>query len=698
MRKILFILTSALLIQGSYAQNIDRSKPPKPGPAPIIKIADPVVYKLANGITVLVVENHKLPKVTASYSIDAGPITEGSKAGGINLMGQMLEEGTKVRSKAAFDEAVDRMGANVNLSANGGSASALTRYFDSAFLLMAEALQKPSFTQASFDKLKSQYITNLKSSERSVPAVAGRVTNALLYGVNHPNGEFATEESVTNLTLKDMEQFYKKYITPSRGYLTFVGDITPAKANALAEKAFGSWKGSPLSLEKIPVVQNPAKTEINLIDMPNAVQSEIRVTNLVNLPMSSPDYFPVLLANYLLGGGAESKLFMNLREKHGFTYGAYSNTGSGRFQTSFAASAQVRNAKTDSAVVEFLREINNMRTQKVTAQELQNAKALYNGSFALGLEDPARIATFASNIIINELPKDFYRTYLQRINAVTVDDIQRVAQKYFNHNNTRIVVVGKASEIAPGLEKLNFPVKMFDKFANPVTATTASTNTGSAPVSGVDAKSIIGDYLKAIGGVDELKKINSISTKIAMGMQGMTLDVEQKKMLPNKELTTVKMQGQVISKDLFDGTTGYQEQMGQKKQMTTDEIKDKQGHTSLFDQVDYTSSSYKLQVQGTEKVAGKDAYKVLITTPSGKTRTEYYDVQSKLLVKLETDEAAGDVTVSTTVEFGDYKKVGNILLPHKQRVTASAGGQDQEFEMSLKEVKLNQGVTAADFK
>jgi hypothetical protein len=531
-----------------------------------------------------------------------------------------------------------------------------------------------------------------------VPAVAGRVTNALLYGVNHPSGEFATEETVTNLTLNDMEQFYKKYITPSRGYLTFVGDITPTKAKALAEKAFGSWKGSPLSLEKIPVVQNPAKTEINFIDMPNAVQSEIRVTNLVHLPMSSPDYFPVLLANYLLGGGAESKLFMNLREKHGFTYGAYSNTGSGRFQTSFAASAQVRNAKTDSAIVEVLREINNMRTQKVSAQELQNAKALYNGSFALGLEDPARIATFASNIIINDLPKDFYRTYLQRVNAVTVDDIQRVAQKYFNHDNTRIVVVGKASEIAPGLEKLNYPVKMYDKFAKPVTATTASANPVSSPVTGVDAKTIIGDYLKAIGGVDELKKINSISTTIAMGMQGMTLDVEQKKMAPNKELTTVKMQGQVVSKNLFDGTTGFQEQMGQKKPMSQEEIKAKQSQTSLFDQVDYTSPSYKLQLQGMEKVNGEDAYKVLVTTPSGKTRTEYYDVQSKLLVKLETDETAGNTTVSTTVEFGDYKKVGNILMPHKQRVTASAGGQDQEFEMTVKEVKLNEGVTAADFK
>ena len=693
MRKILFIITGALLIQSGYAQNIDRTKPPKPGPAPIIKIGDPVVYKLANGITVLVVENHKLPKVSASYSIDAGPISEGSKAGGLDLMGQMLEEGTKVHSKVAFDEAVDRIGANVNLSASGGSASALTRYFDSAFLLMAEALQKPSFTQASFDKIKSQYLTVMKSEEKSVTAVAGRVTNALLFGLSHPNGEFATEESVTNLTLNDVKQAYQKYITPSRGYLTFVGDITPLKAKALATKAFAAWKGAPLSLEKLALVSNPAKTEIDLIDMPNAVQSEIRVTNLVSLPMSSPDYFPVLLANQILGGGSESKLFMNLREKHGFTYGAYSSTGSGRFQAAFNASAAVRNAKTDSAVVEFLNEINDMRTQKVTEDELQRTKALYNGRFALGLENPARVATFASNILINNLPKDFYRTYLQKINAVTVDDIQRVANKYFNHNNTRIVVVGKASDVAEGLKKLNFPVNQFDKYARPVTA-----NAATSPVATADAKVIITDYLKAIGGVEELKKVNSISISLGMSMQGMTLDVEQKKMLPNMELTTVKMQGNVVNKSLFDGSTGYQEQMGQKKPMTDDEIKDKKNQTTLFDQIDYLLPSYKLLVQGTEKVDGKDAYKVLVTTPSGKTQTEYYDAQSKLLVKLEKEEMANNMTINNTVEFQDYKKNGNILLPYKQKVTVSAGGQEQTFEMTVNDVKLNEGVTAADFK
>ncbi len=691
MRKIILILTGALLLQTSFAQ-IDRTKPPKAGPAPIIKIGDPVITKLANGITVLVVENHKLPKVTASYSIDGGPITEGKKAGVLNLMGSMLEEGTTVRSKAAFDEAVDKIGANVGLSASGGSASALTRYFDTAFMLMAEALKKPAFKDESFEKLKSMTLTGMKADEKSVSAIAGRVTNALAFGLDHPKGEFQTEESVTNLNLADVQKAYNQYVTPSRGYLTFVGDITPAKAQALAAKAFGNWKGTPLSLEKIPVVQNPSQTVVNLVDMPNAVQSEIRVTNLVNLPMSSPDYFAVLLANQILGGGAESKLFMNLREKHGFTYGAYSSIGSGRFQTAFTAAAAVRNAKTDSAVVEFLTEIESLRNKPVSNEELQLVKAKYNGSFALGLENPARVATFASDILINDLPKDFYRTYLQKLNAVTAADVERVAKKYFNHDNTRVVITGKASEIEAGLKKLGFPVKQYDKYAKPVTESVA------APIAAADPKGVIEDYIKAIGGKDELQKVKSVAITLGMSMQGMTLDVLQKRLAPNLELTTVTMGGNVVNKSLFDGTTGYQEQMGQKREMGKDDIEEKKAQTSLFEQLDYLSDKYHLQAAGTEKVDGKDAYKIMVTLPNGKTQTEYYDVVSKLLVRVDKEQVANNMTVNNSIEFGEYKKVGNILMPYVQKVTVSANGQQQSFEMNATDIKVNEGVTAADFK
>ncbi len=680
------------MMQPVTAQKIDRTHAPKAGPAPVIKINDPATFILPNGITVLVVENKKVPKISATYSIDAGPITEGSKAGVTELMGAMLNEGTQKQTKAQFDEAVDQMGASVSLNAGGGGVSALNRYFDKAFELFAEALQQPAFPQESFDKLKSQTITGLKAQEKDAKAIAGRVTNALLYGKDHPLGEFETETSVNALTLEDVKSAYQKYITPSRGYLVFVGDITPAKAKALAQKAFGSWKGTSLSWPDLALVSNPGKTEINLIDVPNAVQSVITVTNLISLPLSNPDYFPAILANNILGGGAEARLFKNLREKHGFTYGAYSRIGSGRTQAAFSESASVRNAVTDSAVTEFLNEIKRMRTEKVSNEELKNAKALYNGKFALGTENPETIATYALNILTNRLPKDFYRTYLQKINAVTADDILRVAKKYFNYDNTRIVVTGKAGEIKDGLLKLGHPVKEYDKFAAPATAQAAT-----APVAGVKAEDVVARYLTATGGANEWGKITAVSAKGTMTMQGMNLNVVMKNKIPNLSLMQISMGENTVMKRVFDGKAGYSMQMGQKKAMTAGEIADV-NENGIIPQLEYNKGKYKLELAGAEKIEGKDTYKIKVIKPSGNSATEYYDVKSGLLIRQDNTVTAEGQEIAQSVIFSDYIKEGSILFPKTFVTSVQTPMGTQEFTITLKEIKLNEGVSAEDFK
>ena len=692
MKKIFIIAAISLFTQGISAQTINRSQKPKPGPAPVITIGDPAIFKLANGITVLVVENHKLPKVSASYSIDAGPITEGAKAGVLNLMGSMLNEGTTTKTKAQFDEAVDQLGADVSANFGGGSASALTRYFPDAFALMAESIRKPAFPEASFEKLKSQMITGLKSNEKNAKAVSARVVNALAYGKNHPSGEFETEISVNALTLADVKAAYAKYVTPSRGYLTFVGDIKPEAAKALAEKAFSDWKGTSLALPVLAKVANPTKTEVDVVNVSNAVQSEITVVNLIDLPMSNPDYFPVLLANQILGGGSESRLFNNLREKHGFTYGAYSSTGAGRFQSKFSATAAVRNEKVDSAVVEFLKEINTIRTTKVTAEELQNAKNLYNGSFALGLENPARIAGFASSILINNLPKDFYRTYLQKLNAVTTDDILRIAKKYYNHDNTRVVIVGKTETFTPGLKKAGFSVSEFDNLAEPVKAT-ASTGTTATK----SAKEIVDSYITAIGGAAAIKKITSLQQSAEMEMQGQKLTVTMKDMAPNLSVMEVSMMGQTAMKQAFNGTTGYQMQMGKKSELTGDDLTEKKESKGIVSQLYYATDGTKLEAAGTAKVGAADAYKLTVTSPSGKKKTEYYDVKSGLLLKDEKTATKGTMEITQSTEYGDYRKVGDVLFPHTLTQNIQTAQGSQEFAINIKEIKINPPLKMEEF-
>lgn len=697
MKKSILLFISAALALGLSAQKpVDRSKPPKPGPAPAIEFKDPVTFTLPNGITVLVVENHKLPKVTASLNIDRGPVLEGAKAGVMSLMGQMLSEGTTKRKKDEFDLAVDRIGADVSLNPAGGSASALTRYFEQAFMLFAEALQKPAFPQESFDKLKKQAITAFKTSEKSAAAISGRVTTALSFGKNTALGEFETEESINAVTLDDVKKFYAEFVSPSRSYLTFVGDIKPETAKALATKAFGSWTGKKLTLPDLPKSENPPATEINFVDLPTAVQGEIKVSNVIYNPMSNPDYHALLIANQILGGGAESKLFMNLREKHGFTYGSYSEVGNGRFMTTFNGSAQVRSEKADSAVAEIIREMNNMREGKITEEELATAKALYNGSFALGMENPARSANYASNILINNLPKDFYRTFLQKINKLTIEDIKRVSQKYFLTNRSRIVIVGNGSKILPNLSRLGYPVKKYDKFANPIIDKPAdvSVKETAKNTESISAFKLIDDYLKAIGGKDELQKVQSLKMTTSMEMMGRQFSGTEKRMLPNKRSTEMAMGEMKVFQMVFDGSKGYQAQMGQKKDFDEKEIKEYQDDKGIFPQISYLTQEYSLAYIGTDKVSGEDAYKLKVTKPSGKVSVEYYSMKSGLLLKEESTISAGGQETASVTEYKNYQKVGNVLLPF----TMVQQMGEVEITMQVKEAKINEGVAEADFQ
>ena len=697
MKKILLIALGALAFQMSIAQvKIDRTKKPPAGPAPSIAIKDPVIYNLPNGMTVLVVENHKFPKVAASLTIDAGPIKEGDKAGVMTLMGQMLGEGTKSMTKAQYDEAVDLMGANVNLFSGGASASALTRYFDKAFGLMADGLRNPSFPQEALDKLKQQTITGLKTTERSSTAIAARVSTALNYGKHTANGEFETEETVKSVSLQDVMDAYHNYITPSRSYLTFVGDITPEAAKAIAVKYLGTWTGKKLTLPVIADAPNPDKTEIDFVDVPTAVQAEMSAGNLISNPMNGSDYHALLMANQILGGGADAKLFMNLREKHGFTYGSYSSVGSGRFQSLFKANAAVRTDKADSAVAEMIHEILNMRDGKISAEDLTNAKAKYNGSFALGMEDPARSATFASNILINNLPKDFYRSFLQKINSLTIADVQKAAKKYFNESNSRIVMVGNGAKILPNLARLGYPIKKYDKYAEPVIDQPKDTKTAETPktTDKISAYSIVEDYLKAIGGKEELKKITSMSSAISLEMMGRSFEGVDKRQSPNKQLTELKMGEMTVFKSVFDGFNGYQQQGPQKKDLSLLEIKEAQDDKGVIPQLNYASADYKLDYLGSGTVNAEPTYRLKVVMPSGKVSVQQYSAKTGLLLQEDNTSKASGAEITEVITYADYRKAGSLMMPYE--ITRNAG--EQVFTIKIKDIKFNQGVSDTDFK
>jgi predicted Zn-dependent peptidase len=691
MKNRIILLITTMLISFSVSAQLDRSIQPVGGPTPKIKLDKPKEFKLKNGIKVLVVENHKLPRVSYSLRIDGTPILEGEKAGVLSILGEMLGNGTTSIEKDVFNEEIDYLGANVSIGFRSSFASSLTKHNDRILELMADAIINPLLTVEEFDKTKEQLIESLKADEKSIDAIGSRVGNALSYGKNHVYGEFITEETLNKISYEDVIDFHKKYTYPNSAYIVVIGDVNYKEVKKSITEKFSVWKKAKKVENDVPVLTpNVELTEVNFIDLPSATQSSIGVTNNVELKMNDEDYFTALITNNILGGGGEGYLFKNLREDKGYTYGAYSSLGSSRYGVArFSAGAKVRNMVTDSAVTEIVNEIVRIRTELVDAELLKNAKAKYVGNFIMRLERPQTIANYALNIKLNDLPEDFYETYLEKINAVTAEDVKRVANKYFKIANTRIIVVGKGSDVVENLEKVGFPINYFDKYANAV----AKPVFNKAIPEGMTALDVVDNYIKAIGGKDMLLNVNTLVSNMDVTIPGAPFKpmAISKQMMPNKISFEMKanMGGQTMSlmKRNFSGEKGYMEQQGQKMLMSEEEIMEAKNVEGIFEELYYSDDQTELL--SINSIDGEDVYKIKVVK-NEKTSYRYYAVESGYLISIEEEDENKNIS---STKYGDYRSVNGIMMPYFMQV--NAGGQNLEFNTT--EVMVNTELKDSDF-
>ena len=684
MKKTIIVLSSLFLTLIMQAQ--DRPQP-KPGPAPSINLKKPETFTLPNGLKVLIVENHKLPRVSFSLTIDNAPFAEGNKKGVDDLTSSLIGNGSMKTPKDAFNEEIDFLGADISFFSSGAAASGLSKYASRILELMAEGALSPNFTQEEFDKEKEKLIEGLKTQEKSVTAVAGRVENVLAYGKTHPAGEYLSEETINNVSLADVKENYRSYFVPENAYLVVVGDVKYKDTKKIVEKLFGSWTKATAPRLTYSNPSNVQYTQINFVDMPNAVQSEITLLNTVNLKMTDADYFPVILANQVFGGDFNSYLNMNLREAHGWTYGARSSVGADKnMYSKFRANSQVRNAVTDSSVVEFLKEIKRIRSEKVTDEVLNNVKAGYVGRFVMQVEKPTTVARYALNIQTEGLPADFYENYIKNINAVTPDDVMRVAQKYFLEDNIRILVVGKGSEVIAGLEKLKIPMFYFDKFGNP---TEKPAMKKPAPA-GVTVKTVLDNCIKAIGGEKAIATVKTIfSTGSATIPQAPApLKYTSKKDVKGKSFFSIEMEGMgELSKQVINEKGGYGVNQGVRKELTTEELAEKKSSVTTFEEL-LLAKRTDLVLDGIEQINGSDAYSI----KNGKT-TIYYDVASGLKVFESKLVEKGDKKMTVTTTYADYRAVKGVKVPYEIIIN-----QGFELDFKMSEVKINEGVLDTDFQ
>ncbi|MCC7051284.1 MAG: insulinase family protein [Bacteroidia bacterium] len=669
------------------AQKIDRSKRPVAGPAPEIKLGKIESFTLANGLKVFVVENHKLPKVAFSIQLDIDPALEKENKGVSDIAGQLLETGTINRTKDKLNEEIDFIGATFSTSSDGVYGESLKKHQEKLLDLMSDVVLNASFKKEELDKIKTKTLSGLATQKDDPDAISNNVRAALVFGKNHPYGEITTEKSVENISLDKCINYYKTYFKPNVAYMAIVGDITLAEAKPLVEKYFSAWEKGNVPTAKYDFPKDPGKTRVAVVNKAGAVQSVINVAYPLDLKLSSPDLIKARVLNNILGGNASSRLFMNLREKHGWTYGSYSRITDDELAGNFRAFAKVRNPVSDSSITEMLNEMNRLRTEKVSTSELEGIKNYMTGTFAISLENPQTVANMAINMERYNLPKDFYANYLKNLAAVSVDDISAMAQKYIRPDNCWIIAVGSKDELAAKLKPFAPQgLEFYDNYGDVA-------KEAKAVPEGVTAQSVVDAYVQAIGGKAKLEKVKDISMKMTVSVQGMNLEMESYQKAPNKYMSSMKMNGMVLQKQVYDGKRGKASGMQGAKELEGDDLKEMESQAVMFNEMKYAQLGYKMELKGIEEVNGKDAYVLDLTSPTGHKETELYDVKTSLKVKtIKTEDGGQQGPMTSVSEISDYREVSGIKFPFE--IAQSVGPQSMKMKVSSIEVnkKVNDDV------
>ncbi|MGB1102626.1 MAG: M16 family metallopeptidase [Crocinitomicaceae bacterium] len=687
MKKIIFVLS--LFFSAALFGQVDRTEAPKAQQNPEIKIDMPQDLHMENGLRVIIVENHKLPKVSFQLFVDYPNPLEGDKAGVSSIFGEMLGSGTKTTPKAEFDEKIDYMGATFSSNARGFYASSLKKHTPELLQLLNELIMEPAFAQEDFDRILSQNISGLASLASDPSGMSSNVASVVNYGVNHPYGEVMTEETLGNISLDDVKDYYKTNFIPNHAYLVVVGDVNFKEVKEYVYNYFVPWKSKEYLKRVDYVTPRNSGKNVYFVNKPGAVQSVIKITHTVDLKPGHEDEIKLKLLNQILGGGSFSaRLMSNLREDKAYTYGCYSTISSDELKGNFSAGGSFRNEVTDSAIVQILEEIKRIANEPVTDKELDLVKKSMTGAFARSLESPQTVARFALNMFRFNLPQDYYSTYLTKLERITKEDLLLVADKYLQPYNINIVVVGN-DEIA---EKLNdFDVDGKVDFKNQYGEDEEMLK---AVPEGVTVESIINSYAMAVLMAEskeaydsKLKSVQQIEIYRLAEIKDYGAKIYRYGAMgaPNKSgsmmYVSSAMGGQVAQTEWFNGETGQGvDDNGQPKEYTGDDLQDKKRTSFPVNQMAYLNDE-KVQttLMGIATYNDRPHYKVKVVE-GDEISFEYYDTESGLLSKVEgiVMDENGEPT-ETLVTFEDYVQREGVMVASKQVINAQ--GQVLEFNL-----------------
>ena len=449
--------------------DIDRTKPPAAGPAPEASFPDYKEVTLPNGLKVFVIEDERKPTITLRLVIRSGSAFDGPKTGLASFVASMLNRGTEKREAAQFAQEVDFLGATLEAAAGADSiavgVSGLTIYTDKLLDLVSDAVLHPAFPADQFARVQRQMLSQLAAERQSPASLAGKMAGKVIYG-NHPYGAYQTPETVKAISREDLVKFHQTCFLPNNASLAIVGDVKADVILQQIEKVLGGWTRGEVPTLEAPAFPKPHGVNIYLVDRPGSVQSNIVLVE-PGPARNKADVPEINVMNATLGGGFSGRLFQNLREKHGWTYGAYSAFDFRKLGGSFEANAETRNEVTEPAIEETIKEIARIRNEPVPDQELELERQYNVGNYLLSLENPTRTATRVQDIDLYGLPADFYKHYAKRMADTTPQVVEDEAQKLLDPENINVVVVGEARDVKPALDKLG-KVYVYDTNLEPV--------------------------------------------------------------------------------------------------------------------------------------------------------------------------------------------------------------------------------------
>ncbi|HEY0406980.1 MAG TPA: pitrilysin family protein [Pyrinomonadaceae bacterium] len=474
--RIYRLLSVALLVGGAFIPTVNaqtmnqtedfRRQAPAPLQSKPLNIPKPYETTLSNGLQVVIVEDTRLPLVSYRLAFRTGSANDPAELPGLTgVMADLLNEGTETRTSKQIADEVARLGATLTAGVNSDyttvAASALSMYGDQILDLMADITLHPSYPQNELDLSRQNRKQGLMAQRAQPSFLAGERLSRILFG-QHPYATISsTPESLDAMTRDKLLSFHQAMFIPNNAVLVVVGNVKRDAVLKRVNDLFGKWAKGQTQTDNFPAPPARSARAIYIVDRPGSAQSNIVIAN-TSINRTSPDYFPMLVMHTVLGANASSRLFMNLREKRGLTYGAYSSLDTRRAAGTFRSSAEVRTAVTGESVKEFLYELERIRTEPVSEKELMDAKSYLTGVFPIRIETQEGLVDQFVQIKMYGLPADYLQTYRERVNAITAADIQRVANQNITPDRVAIVIVGDAAAISDQIKPFAQTVELYD--------------------------------------------------------------------------------------------------------------------------------------------------------------------------------------------------------------------------------------------